>query len=338
MSLKKFIDDLRNDSIDLGMKYASFQNFITYLNSLKSATLKARTFTDKQISEQIFKRTWKDSQERMILEHHLFAANNTLQRLNGRITLANFDQYQFMLKMLAFDLFPIINFVETKILNNTLDISIGSRPDQNAREVFDVCRLIFEVGTINPINLYLREVFPVSIFLLRQTIEVYGKRLLGFYSITNEQGHRDRGVSTQVAWDFIKAEVSKIDSRIDLPTNIDVIRKVEEWTNFYVHTGDIPEIYLIENAIHLVKPLIYPSNSTEINYRKSIVFSGTSKIKNYNSVKADFEKFVNQRKKEKLFKRIWNWLLITLRWKKKPSKRIVNWQPETSVDATIVSL
>ncbi len=208
----------------------------------------------------------------MIFEKHFFAAHNTIQRLNGRITSANFGQYEFMLSMLAYDLFSIIRYTEEEILKNKLNYSMGSRPNQNAREIFDVSRIIFEIGAVNPANLYLREVFPVSIFLLRQTIEVYGKRLLGFHSITNEQGQRATGVSTQVAWDFIKKETLETNSRITLPTDIDIIRKVEEWTNYYVHTGDIPEIHLIENAIHLVTPLIYPLNSTVKNYRNSIVF------------------------------------------------------------------
>lgn len=338
MSLRQFTDDIRNETLTATEKHTSFQNLITYFVTLKIAALGTRNISDKQLSDQIFKRTWKDSQERMIVEHHLFAANNTLQRLNARVTVANFEQYQFMLNMLSYDLFPIVQYVETQILNNTLNYSMGSRPDQNAREIFDVCRMMFEIGTINPANLYLREVFPVAIFLLRQTIEVYGKRVLGINSITNEQGHRDRGVSTQVAWNFIKIETSKPNSRITLPTNIDIIRKVEEWTNYYVHTGDIPEIFLIENAIHLVTPLIYPLNSTERNYRNSVVFLGTSKIRDYNSLKADFEKFVNQTKRENIFQRIWSKLLVILGRKKKTSKRIVNWRPETSVDATIVSL
>ena len=240
--------------------------------------------------------------------------------------------------MLSYDLFPIVNYVEKNILGNSLEYAMGSRPDQNAREIYDVCRMMFEIGTINPTTLYLREVFPVAIFLLRQTIEVYGKRTLGFNSITNDQGDRDRGVPTQIAWNFIKLEASKSDSRITLPTHIDIIKKVEEWTNYYVHTGDIPEIYLIENAIHFMMPLIYPLNLTESNYENSIVFLGTTKIKNYNSLKADFEKYINQPKRKNSFKRVWKWILATFRRKKEASKRIVNWQPERSVDATIVSL
>lgn len=85
-------------------------------------------------------------------------------------------------------------------------------------------------------------------------------------------------------------------------------------------------------------PLIYPLNSTEKNYNNSIVFLGTSKIKNYNAVKTEFEGFVNQSKKSSLFKEMWNWIFVLIKKKKYNSKHIVKWMPEKSIDATIINL
>jgi hypothetical protein len=65
---------------------------------------------------------------------------------------------------------------------------------------------------------------------------------------------------------------------------------------------------------------------------------GTTKIKDYNAVKADLEAYVNQTRQQNIFKRFWNWLLIAIGQKKKSGRRIVNWRPETSVDATIINL
>lgn len=338
MALNQFINDLHNKDLTSDSKYESFQNLIAYIDTLRVATLQTKSYTDKQLSEHIFKKEWNPDQEKLILEKHIIAATNTLERLNLRITAENMANYEFMLKMLAFDLFNIVEYVEVNILKNSLNCRMGSRAQQNAREIFDVSKKILEIGTFEPTTTYLREVFPVSIFLLRQTIEVYGKRLLGFISITTEKGQRIKGVSTQVAWEFIKQETLKPNCRITLPTNIDIIRKVEEWTNYYVHTGDIPEIYLIENAIHFIEPLIYPLNSTEKNYCNKTVLLGTTKIKDYNMIKADFEKFINQKKQQKMLNRLWDWLLIVIGNKKKAEKRIVNWLPENLVDATILNL
>lgn len=338
MSLLKFSDGLRDKTLSPTQKHASLVSFISYFDKLKVAAVGTKTFNDTQLSEHIFKRTWTDKNEKVIFEKHLVAAHNTLQRLNARITVTNFDQYEFLLTMLAHDLFDLVAYIEINVLKNTLNYSMVSRADQNAREIFDVSSMMLEIGTTNPANLYLREVFPVSIFLLRQTIEVYGKRLLGFDSITNDEGQRVTGVSTQIAWDFIKEETLRPDSRIILPTNIDIIRKVQEWTNYYVHTGGIPKIHLIENAIHFVTPLIYPLNRSEKNYSNSIVYLGTGKIKEYNSVKNAFEEYVNQSRRHYPFKKIWNSFLTQIGLSKRPGKRIVNWLPEKSVDATIVNL
>lgn len=336
MSLQQFSDDLRNNRLTPAEKLASFHFFAQYFDTLKVAALGPRRYTDKQLSQHLFKNCWNENFERLVFEKHLFAANNTIQRLNRRITADNFFQYEYLLITLSYDLFELVKYTEVNILHNTLSFSMGSRPDQNAREIFDVSRLMLEIGTVIPSNLYLREIFPVSVFLLRQTIEIYGKRMLGFYSITNKQMQRVRGVSTQVAWEFIKKETLRSNCRITLPTDIDIIKKIEEWTNYYVHSGDIPEIYLIENAINMISPIIYPQNSTEKNYNNTIVFSGTSKIKDYESVKKDFEAFVNQ-KQMSPGRRIWDSFLIKIRMKKS-NERIVNWKDVKLVDSTIINI
>jgi hypothetical protein len=338
MSLNAFTSELRDNTKTDTQKYIAFTTFVTYYNTLVTATLGTRTYSNEQLSQHIFKRSWKQSLETIVFEKHLYSAKKTLDRFSQYINATNISEYEFTLNMLAYDLFPLVAHVETTILNNTLSYQMGSRPDQSAREVFDVCRIMFHIGTINPANLYVREIIPVSVFLMRQAIEIYGKRLVGFNSITDEQGNRARYVSTQVAWDFIKSETQNENCRIHLPVNIDIIRRVETWSNHYVHTGNIPDIYLIDNAIQFIWALIYPQNSTERNYKNSIHFSGTSSIDNYNSVKEDFEKFVNKKKTQKWYQQLLNWILIKLKRRKEPKINVVNWLNVDQVDATIKTL
>lgn len=337
MSLIQFTNELNSNTATVATKFAALQSFYTYFDQLKLAVLPTQTFTDKQLSEHIFKRQWKDNQAEMIFKKQLFAAHNTLTRLSSKITVANFIDYEFLLKMLAYDLYNIISYAEANYRNVTLNYQMGSRLDQSAREIYDISRTLFYIGSINPANFYLREIIPVSIFLIRQTIEVYGKRLLGFASITDEQGNRVRSVSTQVAWDFIKSEMQKTKSRITLPTHIDIIKVTEEWTNYYVHTGYIPDIYLIENALHFIEPLIYPQNGTS-NYKNSIRFAGTSFIDNYESLKTDFVNFINIQPKMVWWNKLILWFKIKFGNKKVPSRKVVNWYHIDSVDATIRTL
>lgn len=337
MSLLQFTNDLHNKNLTIVQKHGSFQSFIQYYDQLKTAVLGTSTYSNQQLSEHIFRNSWNENQGELVFKKQMYAAHMTLSRLSGTITVTNFSDYEFMLTMLSYDLYKIVVYAEFHYRNNSLTFEMGSRGEQNAREIFDISRSLFNIGAINPANFYLREIIPVSVFLLRQTVEIYGRRTIGFYSITDIDGNRARNVSTQVAWDFIKKEILKSHPRITLPTNIDVIRRVETCTNSYVHTGNIPEVFLIENAIQFVWPLIYPQNSTEENYKRQIRFAGTTIIRDYNSIKADFTEFINS-KLLKWYERAWNSLLLFLRIRKEQKRKIAEWMHIDSVDATIKNL
>jgi hypothetical protein len=337
MSLYQFSSDLSNETLSAKEKHASFNSFKTYFDQLCDDILKKTVFDDDQLAQHIFRQKWPDKQEELVFKKHLYAAKSTLARYDKLVNEANFLQFNYVIRMLAFDLFQLVKYGEKKYRNTDLNFDMGTRPDQNAREIFDVAHAVLHFGTIDPETAYLREVIPISIFLLRQTIEVFGKRALGFHSITDKDGNRSRNVSTQVAWDFIKFEVSKPNSRIKLQANVETIKKAEEWTNRYVHTGFIPEIFLIENAIHFVERLIYPMNEVA-DYRKMVRFYGTTQISEYNSVKSDFEKFINPTRRQSWLVRIWRQILVLLRLRKKPKKMIVNWMNVDRIDATILSL
>lgn len=339
MSLQTFTSALSDvNSLNSQLKHAAFQNFITYYNSLVVAVLNTKTFSDKQLSQHIFKYSWSNKLDVLVFEKHLFAAKNTLDRLSNIVNANNFTDYQFAIDMLTYDLYDIIAYVETKYLNNQMNYEMRSRPDQSPREVFDISRMLFHITALNTTNLYAREFIPVSTFLIRQMIEIYGRKLIGFYSITYEDGTRVKSVSTQVARNFIKEEMGKTNPRISLPVDIDMIRKIETWTNHYVHTGHIPPIYLIENVIHLVEPLIYPANTTVADYKGSVKFSGTSTITNYVSIKDDFTKYLNQEKERGYWATLWYKLMLLLK-KRNPKKTIVvNWLPESQIESTILSL
>lgn len=339
MDLLIFSQTLRDDAISDSAKYHSFIAFKSYYDDLCDFVLKKEIFTDDQLAHHLFAGKWQPNIDETVFKKHLYAAKMTLSRYHQLVTEENFASYKYALTVLAHSLFSNVKRAEEYYRKVPLKFNMGARPDQNAREVFDIAEAMLHIGTVDTQNAYLREVMPVSIFLLRQAIEIYGKRTLGYFSITDKNGNRSRSISTQVAWDFIKTEVKKKDARIKLPTNIDTIIKVEEWTNRYVHTGDIPRAYQIENAIHFVKKLIYPLNNSVKDFQNIVNFYGTTRISKYNSVKADFERFVNPAAppRNPLVK-IWSWLLIQLNVRKKPKEIIVNWMPVRRIDATILSL
>lgn len=335
MSLHQFTDDLRNAALTQAQRHASFTTFKQYYDGLCSHILRTKTYTDKELADHIFKPTWSSNLDQTVFKKHLYAGKKTLERFDLLVTPANFDNYKFVLTMLAYDLFDIVNYGEQKFRNTTLNFGMGTRSDQTAFEIFSTASGIFHLGTIDPATAYLREIVPVTTFLLRQAIEVYGKRTLGYSAIKDKAGNGAR-VGTQIAWDFIEKEVMKSNSRITLPIDIAVVRKVEKWTNAYVHTGLIPDIFIIENAIAMTEGLVFPRNNVA-NYRGSRRFDGTTQIRDYNAIKSDFEKFIARPKAKNIFKRIWNWFLRLFNLDKK-KVYVVEWMDVDKVDATILNL
>jgi len=339
VDLHNFLEILRDEDIGNREKYDAFIAFKIYYDGLCDFILKNQKFSDDQLTPHIFNSKWPEAQDDLVFKKHLFAAKMTFERLNKLIKEANFEHYEFLLSVVAHDLFSIIKVGEENYRHSRLSFVMKARPDQDPREVFDVAEVMLHFGTIDPKNAYLREVFPVSIFLLRQTIELYGKRVFGFKSITDKYGNRTRSVSTQVAWEFVKREAKKKDSRIKLPVNVDTIVRIEEWTNRYVHTGDLQRLYLIENAIHFVGKLIYSMNEEIKDYEGKIKYYGTTQITGYNAIKDEFERYVNPAKpKRNKLVELWHRFFILIRMKKKPKEIIVNWVHVDKVHATILSL
>ncbi|SFN21959.1 hypothetical protein SAMN05428949_1986 [Chitinophaga sp. YR627] len=52
--------------------------------------------------------------------------------------------------------------------------------------VFEIAEAMLQIGAVDTKEAYSREMMPVSVFLLRQAIEVYGKRTVGYFSIINK--------------------------------------------------------------------------------------------------------------------------------------------------------
>ena len=331
MGLLEFIHDLGNAGLSNAQKHQSFVDFVAYFDGLKNEVLGNRVIAPLQLSVQIFKRKWKEREAENVFKNHLYAAHFTLHRYAPLINAGNFEQFSPILQILAYDLYNVVAYTEINIRHNPLNFRLGVRPAQEAREIFDVsCRIM----NLDLNAYYPRELIPISIFLIRQTLEVYAKQTLGYTRITDGNGNRVR-VSPHIAWDFIKKETSSPHNRITLPVNMTILMKVEEWTNYYVHSGNIPELFLTDNALEFITPLIYPLNQTP-DYRRVKVFNGTSHIRDYNSLKADFTKFVNTKRSENFLISIWYNLLNALRISDTSNARVVEWLDHP--EATVINL
>lgn len=209
------------------------------------------------------------------------AARDSLNRTYSSISSDGIKNYTLYLFQLVTDLYPLVAYAEKKY-NDQLPKQQSKRYTQQPHEIFAASKISFnsEAYQIESI----RGTSPVSIFLLRQTIETLGYKSLGVASILDGNG-KDARIRNTTPWDFIKSNPSHFQLAID----IHVILRIEEWTNYYVHSGNIPPVWLTETAINMLEPLfIHPPVLDYRGVTKSPTESGI-RITNYDTVKLDFE-------------------------------------------------
>ena len=328
MDLNDFSHIIHDDKKNETDKIVAFNEFYDYYSSLVKIVLKDETFSDEQLSDDIFLEKWNDKQSETIFKKHLYASFKTLERVKigietnvvnkikigeEKIGINNFIDFLFIF---SYDVFKIVRYAEEKYNNKKLNYDMHSRFDLSVGEIFENANIILHIKHFGANSIHYRDFFPFTIFAIRLMIEVAGKRILGFNFITDDKGNRAQGIRTQIAWDFIKQDQLS-NKRIQLPIEIDTILKIEKWTNRYIHTGFIQPIFLVENALFFVEKFVCPCNETK-NYRGQALFAGTTKMSNYNIVKTEFENFVQSKGKGK--------------------KYIINWKDEKQVDSTILSL
>jgi hypothetical protein len=128
---------------------------------------------------------------------------------------------------------------------------------------------------------------PVAVFLIRQAIETRFKNALGVYLVRNANTNEAIVINTRVYIDFIYSR----GKYIDIPVDKLIIDTVNKWTNNYIHTGLMPEIYKIWFAIKLIKPLFTGANNEIDGYDRdgSIVIN-----REYfdNNLEEDFKRYI----------------------------------------------
>lgn len=174
-------------------------------------------------------------------------------------------------------------------------------------DIYSSIKELFFIEKSNGIeDLYLRDLKPVVMFQIRQLLEIYGKNLIGYNLILDENGVPIKKF-TQIAWEFIKKEVKDKNSRIEIPFDIDVIISLNKWTNTFVHTTYLDNDYIQFFAINCIRDLFKNSRIIKLYNGKSedCIEYGSIKIENYNSLKQDFEKYLNDKHKGGTIKIDW---------------------------------
>ena len=331
MDLNAFFNIIHDKSKGDSEKFIAFNAFFDYYSDLVAVVLGKTTYSDKQLSEHIFLMRYKKKLNETVFKKHLYASYKTLERIKKEIIATDISKYIDFLVHFSFDVYTIIAYAENNYKGNTLKYDMGSRPDLSVQEIYDNACIVLHIKRLGADFIHYRDFFPLSVFAVRLTIEVCGKNILGYYSITDAKGNRPRSLNTQIAWDYIKFDQLN-GKRIQLPVDVDVVLEIEKWTNRYIHTGYIQPIYLVETALYLLEPFVYPPNK-KTDYEGRAKFAGTSYVTKYNEMKLEFEEYIHKGINYTWLQKIKNIFRC-----KKAQKYIVNWKAEKSVDVTILSL
>lgn len=306
--------------------YNSFQIFIKEFNEYSSKILKNKIFTEKELSEYIFEISFKNpSKYKESIRRNLYACKLYLENLDKKITSKNIKKYFDLLTIFLIDFefltYEIENFyLET---NNKQNVNSGRNYFKDPKVAYEVSKTLFFIDDVKKIDeLDFYDVRPYSIFALRQSIEMYGKHMLGVISIFDENDNFSKR-HLNAAWDFIKLETNKKEkSRIYLPFNIDIILKIQKWTNRFVHTTTDAPYYTIFNATKMLEALFKSNEDGILCYDNKVhkKFNISDiRITDYNKLKEDFEKFINKNNEDN------------------PNKFCVAWELIKKVDAYIIS-
>lgn len=123
---------------------------------------------------------------------------------------------------------------------------------------------------------------PISIFLLRQAIEVRYKNALGVYVFRNSHTHESIMVKSDIYIDFVYMHKDEI----QVPISKRSVNIIKKWSNSFIHTGFMHEIYKIWYALKTIEPLFTPLNNEVDGYYRdgSIIIN-----KKYYENKLDYD-------------------------------------------------
>jgi hypothetical protein len=295
------------DKSDLIQRKRYYDSLITFfdwfsLDYYPTVIKPNKEYHVKHLAECIFKEKFKTKREfQEYLFKSIYVAKNYIDYLRNKIREDNIGTYSHALRSLLTDLEWLITKIEFNIksYDKTLTPSSWRRKDLSPRDIYSAANTLFFIEEFKNIeDLYLRDLKPVVMFQIRQILEVFGRNLLGYDSINDKNGNIIKKF-TQISWEFIKEEIKKTNSRIELPFDLSTILLINNWSNSFVHTTYLYSSYIQFFALKTINCLFYSDNKVGIKIYNGKIISctdfGDIKIKEYNLLKIDFENYLKNK-------------------------------------------
>lgn len=274
--------------------------FIGYSNNLT----KGKSLPIDKIADTVFSlESMKLPKFKQFLYKSLLIATDYIKYLKNEVTEKNIHKYKNSITDIYIDYEWIISNIELYYkslgdVGDAIESATGSRKSLNTMDMLNSIGQIFYIERFNKItDLYFRDLKPLMIFQIRQLLEVLGKNIIGYEKIVDASDCEIKKF-TQASWDFIKKESGKSSWSIAFPCQLSSIDKINNWANSFVHTTYFYNCYVKHFAFMLInqlfKPVQKPVKIYTGRHMQSFLF-GDIRIQHYDSLKADFEKFIKEK-------------------------------------------
>jgi hypothetical protein len=262
--LSNYIDDAYIKSED--DRYSSFiANFTIFHGQIKSVYNKwfpkAKSCKDEDIVNQVFRNSIPSKDVKIYVKYSIACLLNSTQRVYKSILQAKeskkeefFISEMELLKEMAFEAAIFMEYAFNVIEKKNIDFGHGKRFYIHPRETFEASRQILR-KYVNNRSLGDFVLSPTSIFLIRQSIELW---LLSIFAINSVTDGNNKLIKLQPEKLF-----KLLDNKgktVETPISKVVIQKIHKWTQSYVHAGWMNYSWEIEHAQHLLLPIFSPKD------------------------------------------------------------------------------
>lgn len=282
IDLYHFIQDISEhkvlfDAKELNKRYHSFRAYIDDIRKNWFPKSEILTGKDEYYAGQLFQKEIDTKDIRHHIKIHLIAiilsADRFISRinhnLNNQTKPVRFYDELFLFNELVFEAIQFLSWNQYHIKGYPAGYKLGKRMILHSAEIFSASRMLLRNRIIEK-TMGDFVVRPTSVFLLRQSIELRLKNAFGIFQVTDLSGKILKNFPLSVLFSLIKSSSSSV----TLPMKVSLVQNIYKWSNYYIHLGVVPQIWEIEWAHHVLRPLFASGK-----YKNTKSIFGSIKIK-----------------------------------------------------------
>lgn len=267
---------------------------IQYVNT----EIKSSTFDYAQVANEVFITKFKnEGQAKSYYRSMLRISKMYFEELKKSISVYNVAHYDTLILTIYSDTYELHYWYEVLCKNKeSLRLGCGARRNLCTMDIRSAIggMLFFEDNT-ELTKIPYREIRPYTIFMVRQCLEIAGKRLIGFVDI-KDQNNKSIPKFTQIAWEYLIEAEKK--GYVSLPFKASAIHNFNAWTNQFVHTTFFSTIFIQFYAAEFLFAIMEPAKHGIMIYTGKTPQSfdyGDFQLFRYDEMKRDFENYISQK-------------------------------------------